>query len=217
MGSKKTDDLVTVAIVEDDAGLRSSLIRMLALTGEFRCVGQFPTAETALERIPDLRPKVVLMDINLPGIDGVECVRRLSQEAPSSHILMLTVYKDTVSIFRALAAGAVGYLLKPVRSAELLQAVKDAAAGGAPMTSNIARLVVESFRAGPSSDSEMEQLTEREAEVLKLLASGYLYKEIADLMKVSYSTVRTHIERIYEKLHVQSRSQAVAHYFRHEE
>ena len=212
MGSKKTDDLVTVAIVEDDAGLRSSLIRMLALTGEFRCVGQFPTAETALERIPDLRPKVVLMDINLPGMDGVECVRRLSQEAPSSHILMLTVYKDTVSIFRALAAGAVGYLLKPVRSAELLQAVKDAAAGGAPMTSNIARLVVESFRAGPSSDSEMEQLTEREAEVLKLLASGYLYKEISNELKVSMGTINTLVHRIYKKLHVHSRHQAIALY-----
>ena len=152
------------------------------------------------------------MDINLPGMDGVECVRRLSELNPETQIVMLTVYDNTDAIFNSLAAGASGYLLKPIRAAELLEAVKDVYAGGAPMTSNIARKVVQTFKQSQAPRSETEDLSPRETAVLDYLAKGYLYKEIAEQLDISYGTVHTYIERIYEKLHVRSRSQAVAKY-----
>ena len=205
---------ITVAMVEDDAPLRASLLGILQRAPECRCVGAFGSAEEALREIPGRMPEVVLMDINLPGMDGVQCVRRLSALLPKAHILMLTVHQDSDTIFDSLEAGASGYLLKPVRAAELLAAVKDVFAGGAPMTSNIARKVVQSFkRADPTTD-EQRQLTPRERDVLEHLARGCSYKEAADLMGISYSTVHTHVEHIYEKLHVQSRAQAVAKYLR---
>jgi DNA-binding NarL/FixJ family response regulator len=152
------------------------------------------------------------MDINLPDLSGVECVRQLSHLSPAARILMLTVREDPDSIFNSLAAGASGYLLKPIRAAELVAAVKDVYGGGAPMTSNIARKVVQSFKRAGSSRAETENLSPREQGVLDALAKGYSYKETADLLGISYSTVHTHIERIYQKLHVQSRGQAVAKY-----
>ena len=203
---------ISVAIVEDDAPLRASLSGILQRASNCRCVGAYASAEEALQKIPAFSPQVVLMDINLPGMDGVQCVRRLAELLPKAQILMLTVHEDADSIFESLSAGASGYLLKPVRSAELLAAVKDVYAGGAPMTSHIARKVVQSFkRAEPESD-EGKQLSPRERDVLDYLAKGYSYKEVAEQMKISYSTVHTHIEHIYEKLHVQSRAQAVAKY-----
>ncbi|MDD5349937.1 MAG: response regulator transcription factor [Chthoniobacteraceae bacterium] len=207
---------ITIAIVEDDPRIRSTLATILSREEDCRCVGQYGSAEEALREIPKDPPEVVIMDINLPGINGVECVRRLSKLSPRCHILMLTVFNDTETIFNALRAGAVGYLTKPVRAAELLSAVRDVIGGGAPMTSSIARLVVQSFQTPQPAETEGEGLSPREREVLDYLAKGYLYKEIAEMMQVSYSTVRTHIERIYGKLHVQSRSQAVARYFGHE-
>jgi len=153
-----------------------------------------------------------LMDIDLPGLNGVECVRQLSDKLPAPQVLMLTVFKDADSIFAALAAGAVGYLVKPVHAAELLVAIRDVHGGGAPMTSGIARKVVQMFQQGRPAERELENLSPREQEVLELLAQGFLYKEIADRLAVSYATIRTHVERIYQKLRVRSRSQAVARY-----
>ena len=200
----------TIAIVDDDDSVRRSLTGMLQRTHGIKCIGDFESAEKALAEIPRLAPQILLMDINLPGMDGVECVRRLASLAPQTRIIMLTVHDDTNAIFNSLAAGASGYLLKPVRAAELVAAVRDIFAGGAPMTSNIARKVVQSFKQNPPASQATEGLSPRELAVLECLTQGFVYKEIAEHLEISYSTVRTHIERIYEKLHVRSRSQAVA-------
>ncbi|MEN9573227.1 MAG: hypothetical protein RL514_1082 [Verrucomicrobiota bacterium] len=203
---------ITVAIVEDDVRIRRSLATMLGTAGDIECVGQFASAEDALAKLPALKPRVVFMDINLPGMSGVECVRELAAIGPKPQIVMLTSYDDSEAIFSSLSAGACGYLLKPIRTAQLLAAVRDVYSGGAPMSSQIARRVVETFNkpAAPVQPSAAELLSAREREILQLLSTGFLYKEIADKLGISYSTVRTHIERIYEKLHVQSRAQAVA-------
>ncbi len=203
---------IKVAIVEDDGEVRAGLQSILQRAPECRCVVTCGSAEEALERIPPLAPQVVLMDINLPGMNGVNCVRQLAREIPKIQIIMLTVYDDTDSIFNSLAAGAGGYLLKPVRAAELLAAVKNVTAGGAPMTSSIARKVVQSFKRTLPSGVEAENLSTREQTVLDYLVKGYSYKEVAEALQISYSTVHTHIERIYQKLHVRSRAQAVAKY-----
>lgn len=168
------------------------------------------SAEEALAEIPKVKPEVVLMDINLPGANGVECVRRLKPHLPDTQIIMLTVYQKTEHIFNALAAGATGYMLKQTPPAELLTAIKEVHAGGSPMSSHIARKIVQSFQHAAPVTDEAASLSPREAEVLDLLAKGFLYKEIADQMKVSYATVHTHIRHIYEKLHVRSRTEAVA-------
>jgi DNA-binding NarL/FixJ family response regulator len=203
-------DSIKVAIVEDEDGVRARLADMIRALPGCECVAAFPNAEEALAKLPGLAPQVVLMDINLPGIDGVECVRRLTLALPKVQVLMLTVYDDPNSIFNSLAAGASGYLLKPVREAELLAAVRDVFGGGAPLNGNIARKVVQSFKRATPSGSVTEVLSPRELDVLNHLAKGYCYKEVADMLQISYSTVRTHIEHIYTKLHVQSRGQAVA-------
>jgi DNA-binding NarL/FixJ family response regulator len=155
-------------------------------------------------------PNVALMDINLTGLNGVECVRRLKPLAPGTQIIMLTVYQNTEHIFNALAAGATGYLLKQTPPAELLDAITDVHGGGSPMSSHIARKIVQSFQRPAETARESVALSPREVEVLDLLAKGYLYKEIADMLKLTYATVHTHIRHIYEKLHVRSRTEAVA-------
>lgn len=205
---------ISIAIVEDDRAVRASLAAILQGAADCRCVGEWGLGKETLQKLPALRPDVILMDINLPDMSGVECVRQLSQLVPAARILMLTVQEDPDSIFKSLAAGASGYLLKPIRAAELVAAVKDVFGGGAPMTSNIARKVVQSFKQAGSSRSETESLSPREQDVLDALSKGYSYKETAELLGISYSTVHTHIERIYQKLHVQSRGQAVAKYLR---
>jgi len=202
---------ITVSIVEDNAGLREGLVRLLQQTGEFRCLAAYGNGETALREIPAAAPDVVLMDINLPGINGVECVRKLHLLNPTIRIVMLTVYEQPDHIFNALSAGAIGYLLKQKPSADLLNAIRDAHQGGAPMSSQIARKVVHYFQSGTGA-SEAGELSTREVEVLDLLAKGHLIKEIADRLDISFGTVRTYIRRIYEKLHVHSRAQAVAKY-----
>lgn len=201
---------IAVSIVEDDPQVRGSLAKLIDSAPGFRCVSRHGSAENALEEIPKIKPDVTLMDINLPGINGVECVRRLKPQLPGTQIIMLTVYQNTEHIFNALAAGATGYMLKQTPPAELLMAIKEVNAGGSPMSSHIARKIVQSFQRSPSAAAEAESLSPREAEVLDLLAKGFLYKEIAEQMKVSYATVHTHIRHIYEKLHVRSRTEAVA-------
>jgi DNA-binding NarL/FixJ family response regulator len=201
---------ISVSIVEDDAQVRASLVKLIDSSPGFRCVSQHGSAENALQEIPRIKSEVVLMDINLPGINGVECVRRLKPQMPGTQVIMLTVYQNTEHIFNALAAGATGYLLKQTPPAELLAAIREVHVGGSPMSSHIARKIVQSFQQSASASAEAQSLSPREAEVLDLLAKGFLYKEIADSMKVTYATVHTHIRHIYEKLHVRSRTEAVA-------
>jgi DNA-binding NarL/FixJ family response regulator len=206
---KENEMKVKVSIVEDDSGIRASLVRLLRRSSGFQCLDCFSSAEEALQEIPKTSPDVVLMDINLPGMDGVECVRRIKTLQPALQILMLTVYDDPQRIFEALASGATGYMMKHTPPLELLEAIRDVHQGGAPMNSQIARKVVESFRKhAPAQNSE--QLSPREKEILELLAQGYLIKEIADQIGIGFGTVRSHIRGIYEKLHVHSRAQAVA-------
>jgi DNA-binding NarL/FixJ family response regulator len=201
---------ITVSIVEDDAPAREILTDWIRRAEGFKCVGQHGSVEQALENLPSEKPSVVLMDINLPGLSGIEGVRRLKPLLPGTQFMMLTVYEDVDHVFDALAAGATGYLLKQTPRGELLASIKEVHAGGSPMTSNIARRVVQAFhREAPTAPASAE-LSQREREVLELLARGYLYKEIMDALGVSRGTVNTYIRRIYEKLHVRSRSQAVA-------
>jgi DNA-binding NarL/FixJ family response regulator len=212
---RRKNMVITIAIVEDNAAVRASMLKILEDAPNCRRVCAFSSGEEALVEIPKLKPQVVLMDISLTGMDGVECVRQLAKLMELPQILMLTVHGDPDSIFNSLAAGASGYLLKPLRAAQLLAAVKDVHAGGAPMTSNIARKVVQSFKlANPLARPAAENLSPREMDVLGHLAKGFSYKETAEAMGVAYSTVHTYIERIYDKLHVQSRAQAVARYLR---
>lgn len=204
--------LIRVSIVEDDAETREILGGWLDQAADFECVSKHGTAEGALKDLARHKPEVVLMDINLPGINGVECVRQLKPLLPETQFVILTVYEDMEHIYNALQAGASGYLLKQTPHAELLDALRDVHNGGSPMTSSIARKVVHSFQQRPSSDPEVEDLSAREREVLDLLARGFLYKEIADKLNIAVPTVNTYIRRIYEKLHVRSRAQAVAKY-----
>jgi DNA-binding NarL/FixJ family response regulator len=204
--------VIAVSIVEDDAQARSILAGWLKRAEGFRCVGEHGSTEEALVALAQENPDVVLTDINLPGLDGVECVRQGKARMPRTNFLMLTVYEDSDHIFRALEAGACGYLLKQTPRGELLAALRDVHQGGSPMTSNIARKVVQSFQRGAMPSAPGEELSARENEVLELLARGFLYKEIADALNISIPTVNTYIRRIYDKLHVRSRAQAVAKY-----
>ncbi len=212
---------IHVIVVEDDSRLRSGLMEIINSDPECACVGAYGSGEEALEKAPPLKPQVAVMDINLPGMDGIECVRQLSERLPALQIVMLTVYQDTNNLFRALAAGAHGYLVKPARARDLLAAIRDIHRGGAPMTSALARKVVDAFRkqtvpSAPSLNSavaggtESDELAPREKEVLDLLAQGFSYKEIADKLNVGFATVHTYVLRIYKKLHVRSKNAAVA-------
>jgi DNA-binding NarL/FixJ family response regulator len=205
---------ITVSIVEDNEQLRGTLARVISRAEGFRCLSQYGDAESALEALPKDAPEVVLMDINLPGMNGVECVRRLKQSAPKILVVMVTVYEDTENIFNALAAGAAGYLLKRTKSAELLEAIREVNRGGSPMTTHIARKVTQSFQRAGLSAQPTENLSEREQEVLDCLSQGFLYKEIAEKLGISYETVHTYIRRIYEKLQVRTRTEAVAKFLK---
>ena len=202
--------MITVAIVEDDLPARKILSSWINRAEGFQCVGEHGDGRVASETLPTQQPNVVLMDINLPGLDGVECVRRVKPLLPTTQFVMITVYEDADHIFQALEAGASGYLLKQVPRLELLAALRDVHQGGSPMTSKIARKVVQAFQTPRSDQEAAAELAPREQELLDLLARGYLYKEIAEAMKITVGTVNTYIRRIYEKLHVRSRAQAVA-------
>ena len=203
---------IRVAIVDDDKGVRAKLGHAVNRFGVCSCVGQFSSAEEALAQLPAIAPEVVLMDINLPGISGIECVSRLKAAHPQIEFIMLTVYEDPESVFSALAAGASGYLLKLATRQELLEAIQQVRAGGSPMTSHIARKVVQSFRRPAPLENDATKLSPREQQILDYLAKGFLYKEISDSLGISYDTVHNHIRHIYGKLHVRSRGQAVARY-----
>ena len=202
---------ITVSIVEDDAPVQGILAEWIRDADGFKCVGVHANAEAALCALPQEKPSVVLMDINLPGMSGIECVRRLKPQMLDTQFMMLTVYDDSDQIFKALSFGATGYMLKRTPRSELLAAIKDVHAGGSPMNCNIARKIVQSFqRFNSASPAEPDNLSPREREVLELVARGYLYKEIAEALHIGLPTVNTHVRRLYEKLHVRSRSQAVA-------
>jgi DNA-binding NarL/FixJ family response regulator len=202
----------TVSIIEDDVPAREILADWIRRAGGFQCVSEYENAEDAMEALPREKPAVVLVDINLPGMNGIECIRRLKPVLPQTQFVMLTVYEDDNHIFRALAAGASGYLLKQTPRQMLLTALKEVYAGGSPMSSSIARKVVQSFCRPMAGAGGGASLSPREQEVLELLARGFLYKEIAESLQLSVQTVNTYIRRIYEKLHVRSRAQAIALY-----
>lgn len=201
---------IRISIIEDDPGTRDGLAQLITRSPRLTLVAAYGSAEEALEKIPRALPDVVLQDIQLPGQNGVACTAALKAAHPGLHILVLTTYDDSELIFDALRAGANGYLLKRTRPADLLRAIEEVHAGGAPMSPHIARLVVAFFQAPPRpAVSDVDKLTPREREVLERLAQGGLYKEIADQLGISLSTVNTHVESIYRKLHVQTRTEAI--------
>jgi DNA-binding NarL/FixJ family response regulator len=205
---------ISISIVEDNDQLRATLAKVIGRADGFRFATDYASAEDALADLPKVKPDVVLMDINLPGINGVECVRKLKALLPQTQVMMLTVYEDTENIFNALAAGANGYMLKRTPTKELVEAIREMQRGGSPMTTHIARLVVQSFQKAaapaPAPGDDLSVLSEREQQVLDLLAQGLIYKEIAEKLSIGYETVHTYIRRIYEKLQVRTRTEAVA-------
>jgi DNA-binding NarL/FixJ family response regulator len=204
--------MTTVAIVEDNPTIRNTFRNWIDAAPEFRCVCACASAEEALVEIPRLKPDVVLMDIHLPGETGIACTAQLKEKLPGVQVIIVTVYRNHELIFQALEAGACGYLLKRSSPEELLRAINEVRTGGAPMTGEIARMLVEAFQKKPGSSTAGDGLTEREDEVLGLLAEGLSNKEIADRVKISYDTVRAHLRHIYEKLHVRGRTEAVKKY-----
>jgi DNA-binding NarL/FixJ family response regulator len=212
----KIELMTKVAIVEDNATLRKYLAEMIGNTPGHRCVCACASAEEAVLEIPVQKPNVVLMDIHLPGESGIACTARLREKMPDLPVIMLTVYKDIKMIFQALKAGACGYVLKRSDEREILEAIAEVRAGGAPMTSEIARMVVRSFMeaSAPADANGTDQLSGRELEILALVAEGCPNKEIAARLFISNGTVRTHLMHIYEKLHVRCRTEAAAKYLR---
>lgn len=204
--------MITVSIIDDDAGVRESIASYINAARDLRCISTFSNAQEALENLPAKKPDVLLMDINMPEMNGIECARKLSTAMPSINILMLTVFDDSDKIFQALAAGASGYLLKRSQPSKLLAAIREVHGGGAPMSATIARKVVRSFRHAAETGSKNEGLSPREEQVLDCLAKGYVYKQISEELHISIDTIRTYIRRIYDKLHVHSRTEAVAKY-----
>jgi DNA-binding NarL/FixJ family response regulator len=216
--SRQKNSLLTqpirVVIVEDATWMRENLVREINGSPGFRCVNNYRTAEDALQGIPKDQPDVVLMDINLPGMSGVECMRQLRADLPEVRGLMLTVYEESEKIFNSLLAGASGYLLKRTSTAELLEAIQQVIDGGSPMSSSIARKVVAYFNEMGAAKSDTATLSPRELQVLELLARGMAYKNIADELSLSIETIRMNVKHIYAKLHVHSRGEAAAKYLR---
>jgi DNA-binding NarL/FixJ family response regulator len=200
---------IKIVIVEDLEEVSEALAEFIRLDNELQLLASYRTAEAALVEIPLLKPAIVIMDINLPGITGIECVRKLKPVSPSTQFMMLTVYENNEQVFEALKAGANGYLLKSASPAEIIESIKELNEGGSPMSSTIARKLVSLFQAEHTKRNEAAVLTPREREVLQNLAKGMLYKEIGDQLGISFNTVRQHISKIYEKLHVQNRTEAL--------
>jgi DNA-binding NarL/FixJ family response regulator len=203
---------IKVAIVEDNGKIREGLAALIDGSPSFTCVATYANAEDALKYLPEMKPDVVLMDIGLPKMSGIECVEELRESAPGIQVMMLTVFEDDDRIFKSLVAGASGYILKNTMPAELFEAIKDIHSGGSPMSNLIARKVVQSFQHMGKSSKELENLSERETEVLSYVAKGYQDKEIATKFFLSVETIRKHLRNIYQKLHVRSRTEAVLKY-----
>jgi DNA-binding NarL/FixJ family response regulator len=212
MTARAETSTLGVSIVEDDEDIRANLAHLVTRTPGFRLISEHSSAEQALAQISREPPDVVLMDIHLPGMNGIECVRRLKSEFPKVQILMLTVYEDSDQIFQSLRAGASGYLLKRTPGTKILESIREVHAGGSPMNSHIARKVVQFFNQISQPATHLETLSEREKEVLGLLSRGQLYKQIADNLGITLDTVRKHLQSIYQKLHVHSRTEAVVKY-----
>ncbi|MBN2506387.1 MAG: response regulator transcription factor [Verrucomicrobia bacterium] len=204
--------MITVGIVEDNTLFREGLERLLADTPGMRCACACGSAEEALHRIPRLQPDVVLMDLHLPNRSGIECTAGLTQQMPNLKVVVLTIYEDTMTLFKALQAGAIGYLLKRAKPEHIVDAIREVRRGGAPMTSEIARKVVAAFHQPIAPRSAAHNLSRREREILDLLARGFANKEIAQHLSLSVETVRVHLRHVYDKLHVRSRTQAVAEF-----
>jgi len=199
---------ISIAIVEDLDEVRDGLKNFISLSTDFLVVGAFKNGEEALAKLPEITPDIVIMDINLPGMNGIECIRQVKDKSPETQFMMFTVYENDEKVFEALKAGASGYLLKNTGLLQIAESVKELYDGGSPMSANIARKLVNLFR-DKKQDAPVDVLSNRENEILQLLAKGLLYKEIADQLQITTGTVRQHIHKIYEKLHVQNRTEAI--------
>ena len=200
---------ISIAIVEDLDEVRDGLKSFISLNTDFTVVGDFKTGEEALANLPRLSPDIVIMDINLPGMNGIECIRQVKDKSPGTQFMMFTVYENDEKVFEALKAGASGYLLKNTGLLQIVESLTELHQGGSPMSANIARKLVNLFRDNGNKTVSMDVLSNRENEILHLLSKGLLYKEIADQLHITTSTVRQHIHKIYEKLHVQNRTEAI--------
>lgn len=200
---------ISIAIVEDLDVVRNGLKDFISLSTDFLIIGAFKTGEEALQKLPEIRPDIVIMDINLPGMNGIECIRQVKDKSPSTQFMMFTVYENDEKVFEALKAGASGYLLKNTGLLQIAESVKELHEGGSPMSANIARKMVNLFRDTDKKTPFLDLLSNREKEILQLLAKGLLYKEIAEQLSITTGTVRIHIHKIYEKLHVQNRTEAI--------
>jgi len=200
----------TIAVIEDDQKLREQLVKLIEMTSDMQCVGAFASAEDALFQIAKQSPDIILMDIKLPGMSGIECLTIIKKNAPAVQVIMVTVYEDNGLIFEALKAGANGYLIKSSPPAEMLEAIRDAYNGNAPMSGPIALRVMEHFHKMGPSPKEAENLSARERQILDLLAMGFIYKEIGIKLDITAETVRSHVKKICQKLHVRSRIEAIA-------
>ena len=200
---------ITLAIVEDNDKIREGLEVLINSSPEFSCVATYETAEDALKYLPGKRPDVVLMDIGLPGMSGIECVEELKKKLPEVQVMMLTVYEDDDRVFKSIVAGATGYVLKNTMPADLFEAIRDLHNGGSPMSNVIARKVVQAFKQIGDSSKDLENLSDRENEILSSVAKGYRDKEVAEKFYISVETVRKHLRNIYQKLHVRSRTEAI--------
>jgi len=205
---------ISIAIVEDLDEVRDGLKNFISLSTEFIVVGAFKTGEEALANLPQITPDIVIMDINLPGMNGIECIRQVKDKSPGTQFMMFTVYENDEKVFEALKAGASGYLLKNTGLLQIAESLKELRDGGSPMSANIARKLVNLFRDNDKKASPMDILSNRENEILQLLSKGLLYKEIADQLQITTGTVRQHIHNIYDKLHVQNRTEAINKAFR---
>lgn len=200
---------ISLAIVEDLDEVREGLMQFISLNNEFKVLDTFSTAEEAVYELPRLKPDIVIMDINLPGMNGIECIKEVKKKTPGTQFMMFTVYENDEKVFEALKAGASGYLLKNTGLVQLIESLKELHCGGSPMSANIARKLVTIFQHQLNENQPLEVLSNRENEILHLLSKGLLYKEISDRLSISTSTVRQHIHKIYEKLHVQNRTEAI--------
>jgi len=200
---------ISIAIVEDLDVVRNGLKDFISLSTDFLVIGSFKTGEEALQKLPEIKPDIVIMDINLPGMNGIECIRQVKDKSPSTQFMMFTVYENDDKVFEALKAGASGYLLKNTGLLHIAESVKELHEGGSPMSANIARKMVNLFRDNDKKNPFLDLLSNREKEILQLLAKGLLYKEIAEQLGITTGTVRIHIHKIYEKLHVQNRTEAI--------